>query len=458
MSADGSLVSDALRRPPLDIAVIGSGISGMSAAWLLSRRHRVTIYEREPRPGGHTNTVEVECGGRQVPVDTGFIVFNTRNYPNLTALFEHLGVASEESNMSFGVSIDDGRLEYNGGSWGGLAAQPANLLRARYWGMLSDALRFFRTARALLDGDDEETTLGEWLRRERYGRGFIDDHLLPMGAAIWSVPVRQMLDFPARSFVQFFENHGLLEVFERPRWRTVSGGSREYLRRLIAQTNPTLRLATEIVDVRSNGAGVDVTDARGHSRRFDRVVVAAHADQALAMLGDATSDERRVLGAFRYQRNVAVLHRDVALMPRRRRAWAAWNYLAARRGGDPLDLSLSVTYWMNRLQNLDPAWPLFVTLNPLREPGPGMTVATFDYDHPCFDTAALAAQADLPTIQGRRGIWFCGSYFGHGFHEDGLASGLAVAENFGVCRPWARQPATVGAAEFIPERAAAGAV
>ncbi len=458
MSADGSLAYDALRRRPLDIAVIGAGISGMSAAWLLSRRHRVTIYEREARPGGHTNTVEVDCGGRRVPVDTGFIVFNTRNYPNLTALFEHLGVATEESNMSFGVSVDGGRLEYNGGSWSGLAAQPANLLRPRYWGMLSDALRFFRTARALLDGDDQETTLGDWLRQERYGRGFIDDHLLPMGAAIWSVPVRRMLDFPARSFVQFFENHGLLEVFDRPRWRTVSGGSREYLKRLIAETNPTLRLAAEIVDVRSSGVGVDVTDARGQSRRFDRVIIAAHADQALAMLGDATADERRVLGAIRYQRNVAVLHRDPALMPRRRRAWAAWNYLAERRGGDSLDLSLSVTYWMNRLQNIDPAWPLFVTLNPLHEPSPGTTIATFDYDHPCFDTAALAAQAALPTIQGRRGIWFCGSYFGHGFHEDGLASGLDVAENFGVRRPWAKAPSKAGAADFIPERAAAGAV
>jgi uncharacterized protein len=458
LSADGSFAFDALRREPLDIAVIGSGISGLSAAWLLSQRHRVTIYEREARLGGHTNTVDVDCGGRNVPVDTGFIVYNTRNYPNLTALFAHLGVKSEDTNMSFGVSVDRGRLEYNAGTWSGLAAQPAALLRPRYWGMLKDCLRFFRTAHALLESGDTATTLGAWLAREGYGPGFIEDHLLPMGAAIWSVPVRDMLQFPAHSFVQFFANHGLLELFDRPRWRTVTGGSREYLNRLMAEAQPAVVLSARVTDVRTLGAGVVVTDARGATRRFDRVVIAAHADQALAMLGEATRDERRVLGAFRYQRNVAVLHRDVGLMPRRRRAWAAWNYLSERRSSDALDVSLSVTYWMNRLQNLDPAWPLFVTLNPSRAARQELTIAEFGYDHPCFDDAAIAAQAELPSIQGRRGIWFCGSYCGHGFHEDGLVAGLAAAENFGVRRPWAREPVSAGAAEFIPERAAAGAV
>jgi predicted NAD/FAD-binding protein len=455
LSADGSLLPRLAGHAPLDIAVIGSGISGMSAAWLLSSRHRVTVYEREARLGGHSNTVEADCGGRPVPVDTGFIVYNERNYPNLTALFAHLGVPTLASDMSFGVSIDGGRLEYNAGAWTGLAAQPSNLLRARYWGMLGDILRFFRSARAVLDGEDPALTLGEWLAREGYGRGFVEDHLLPIGAAIWSVPVSEMLAFPAQSFVRFFENHGLLGVWGRPAWRTVAGGSREYLRRLVADSRPALRVACAAASLQPEAGGVRVIDARGGTRRFDHVVVATHADEALALLAEPSEAERRVLGAFRFQRNVAILHRDVALMPRRRGAWAAWNYLAERKSGDARDMSLSVTYWMNRLQGLDPAWPLFVTLNPLRAPRDEAVVASFDYDHPCFDAGAHAAQLALPAIQGARGIWYCGAWCGHGFHEDGLRAGLEVAENFGVRRPWAVAPSRTGAAEFLPERAAA---
>lgn len=457
MSADGAFSVPAPMRDTLDIAVIGAGISGMSCAWLLGQRHRVTLYEREGRLGGHSNTIDVLCGDRLVPVDTGFIVYNERNYPNLTQLFRHLDVGTEATDMSFGVSLDRGRLEYNAGDWLGMAAQPTNLLRPRYWRMLSDVMRFFRRAPDLLDEPGAGVSLGAWLAREGYGRGFVEDHLLPMGAAIWSVPPREMLEFPAKSFVQFFHNHGLLELRDRPRWRTVSGGSREYVRRLMGDAPATTRLAAAVTDVRSSGANVLVTDRTGATRRFDHVIIAAHADEALGMLADATPVERRVLGAFRYQRNRAVLHRDPALMPRRRRAWAAWNYIAERRAGDGYDLSLSVTYWMNQLQNLDPRHPLFVTLNPIREPDDALTIATFDYDHPAYDAGALAAQLELPMIQGARQVWFCGSYCGYGFHEDGLAAGLSVAERFGVQRPWARERLVVGAAEFMPERAAAGA-
>ncbi len=456
VSADGAAAFAPL-RDGLDIAVIGAGISGMSCAWLLGKRHRVTLYEREARLGGHSNTIDVRCGERLVPVDTGFIVYNERNYPNLTQLFRHLEIATEATDMSFGVSLDRGRLEYNAGDWLGLAAQPGNLLRPRYWRMLSDVMRFFRHAPGLLDESGPGMSLGDWLSRERYGKGFVEDHLLPMGAAIWSVPPREMLAFPAKSFVQFFHNHGLLELLDRPRWRTVSGGSRHYVQRLMRDAASTTRLAAAVTDVRGGDADVLVTDRTGATRRFDHVVIAAHADEALAMLGDASPAERRVLGAFRYQRNRAVLHRDPALMPRRRRAWAAWNYIAERSAGDVFDLSLSVTYWMNQLQNLDPRWPLFVTLNPIRAPRDALTIATFDYDHPAYDAGALAAQRDMPTIQGARQIWFCGSYCGYGFHEDGLVAGLGVAERFGVQRPWAREHVVPGAAEFMPERAAAGA-
>lgn len=457
MSADGSIIIPTSPRRALEIAVIGAGVAGMGAAWLLGQRHRVTIYEREARFGGHSNTVDVACGDRVTPVDTGFIVYNERNYPNLTQLFRHLDVATQPSDMSFAVSLDRGRLEYNAGETRGLFAQPSNLLRPSYWRMLAQVLRFFREAGGVLDEPGEGPSLGDWLAAHGYGRAFIADHLLPMGAAIWSVPAREMLDFPAKSFVQFFRNHGLLEVSERPRWRTVTGGSRSYVARITAALRDAARLSTRVVAIHSDGAGVLVTDASGATRRFDHAIVAAHADETLAMLAEPTVDERRVLGAFRYQRNRAILHRDTALMPRRRAAWGAWNYLAERRPGASMDPSLSVTYWMNRLQDLDPRWPLFVTLNPIREPRPDQVIAAFDYDHPAYDRAALVAQRALPSIQGARGIWFCGSYCGYGFHEDALSAGLDVAERFGVRRPWAVDAPVILGAEFMPERAAAGA-
>jgi hypothetical protein len=337
-------------------------------------------------------------------------------------------------------------------------AQPSNLLRPRFWRMLSDVARFFRTAPRLLEGDDVDLTLGSWLQLEGYGPAFVEDHLLPMGAAIWSVPVREMLGFPARSFVQFFANHGLLEFSGRPRWRTVVGGSRTYVGHLLGAARPETRIAAGVARVAPDATGVAVTDRHGETRRYDHAIVAAHADEALAMLDAPSAAEAAILGAFRYQRNLAVLHRDPALMPRRRGAWAAWNYLAERRSGDPLDLSLSVTYWMNLLQGIDPAWPLFVTLNPLRPPRGDLTVAEIAYDHPCFDGAALRAQASLATIQGVRRVWYCGSYCGYGFHEDGLSAGLAVAERFGVRRPWADgAPRSVGVSgEPAPRAAVAG--
>jgi predicted NAD/FAD-binding protein len=430
------------RTRPLDIAVVGSGIAGLSAAWLLSRAHKVTLYEKEDLPGGHANTVPAGPApdGRPLAVDTGFIVYNETNYPNLVALFRHLGLATLPTRMSFAVSLDDGRVEYAGGTRGALFAQRRNLARPRFWRMLADLLRFYREApRALQDGRADRLSLGEMLRQGGYSEAFVHDHLLPMAAAIWSCPPRDMLDYPAAAFIRFCDNHGLLRLAGRPVWRTVEGGSRRYVDRLIADMPATVRCSTAVQFVRRTGGGVEIQDRRGEVWRHDQVVMATHADQALALLEDASPLERSVLGAFRYQRNLAVLHTDPGLMPRRREVWSSWNYLARRgAGGAATETALSVTYWMNRLQSFLPAdRDLFVTLNPLQPPRDGSVLRSFLYDHPVFTQGAVAAQARLHELQGRRNSWFCGSYFGAGFHEDGLQAGLAVAEALGgVRRPW----------------------
>lgn len=443
--------------PTLDIAVIGAGIAGLGAAWSLSRRHHVTLYERERRLGGHSNTIDVPWRGESIAVDTGFIVYNTDTYPNLIRLFEHLGVETKPSGMSFSVSVDDGRLEYAGDSLAALFAQRRNLVNLRHYAMLRDVLRFYRHAPSLLATPDVGTTLGDYLRRERYSPGFVDDHLLPMAAAIWSCSTRQILCFPAVSFVRFFANHGLLRLADRPQWRTVAGGSREYVRRIARALGSQAWTGLPVAAIRRTGSGVEVIDSSGHRRHHDRVVMASHADQSLAMLADADDGERDVLGAFAYQTNRAYLHRDMALMPRRRAVWSSWNYLGQR--DDNGDRSVSVTYWMNRLQGIDPACPLFVSLNPRREPRAEDWIAGFDYEHPLFDAQALAAQARLPTIQGRRQVWFCGSYCGYGFHEDALSSGLAAATALGAPPPWQLMPAvasgSVGALPLEGRMAAA---
>jgi len=414
---------------PLRIAVIGSGISGLSAAWLLSRRHSVFVFEADNRIGGHSNTVDAG----PVAVDTGFIVYNELTYPNLTALFRNLGVPTKPSEMSFAVSLDGGRLEYSGSSFAGLFAQPRNLLRPRFWSMLADLLRFYRHAARDLT-EPGSATLDEYLAARKYGAALRDDHLYPMAAAIWSTPAGEIGSYPAASFIRFCANHGLLQLTGRPIWRTVDGGSRAYVTRLTQAFADRIAVGRGIRTVRRRAEAVEITDDRGDKEFFDHVVIATHADQALAMLSDASAEERRLLGAFRYNENLAVLHADPAWMPRRRRAWASWNYISQRAGASK---QLSMTYWMNRLQSL-PGRPLFVTLNPDNEPRADLVIRRETYHHPRFDAAAMAAQKQLWSLQGIRNTWFCGAYFGAGFHEDGLQAGLAVAEALGgVKRPWA---------------------
>lgn len=413
------------------IAVVGTGISGMAAAWLLSERHDVTVYEQDRRVGGHSNTVTVRTSNGDIPVDTGFIVYNEKTYPNLTALFAHLGVKTQASEMSFAASLNGGEFEYSGGSIGGLIAQKRNLLRPRFWAMLNDLRRFYREAPRDLDTLNDRMTLRTYLDINRYGDAFRDNHLLPMAAAIWSSPSASILDYPAAAFIRFHDNHGLLQIRDRPQWRTVSGGSRSYVQALTRRYANRIRIGSAAQSVANNGNGVLIRSSDGRSEQFDDVVIATHADQALALLEKPTASERRLLGAIRYSTNRMVLHSDATFMPKRRATWSSWNFL-----GDGATIARpSVTYWMNGLQNIRHDIPLFVTLNPAREPRSIYHVES--YDHPLFDTAAISAQRELWSLQGRRNIWFCGAYFGAGFHEDGLQAGLAVAETLGgVRRPW----------------------
>lgn len=427
------------------VAVIGSGVAGLSAAWLLSRRHHVCLYERSGWLGGHANTVEVRCPEGRVPVDTGFIVYNPDNYPNFTALLDYLGVASLDTEMSLGVSLDGGRFEYSSRPLG-LFGQKQNLVSLRFWRLLADIVRFYDHARSLGDAAVEDTSLGEFLERGGYSRGLVDLHVLPMCAAIWSTTPQQIRDYPLRSFLRFFISHGLLQVAGRPRWRSVRGGSRAYVEALLRDMGPVSRRPAARRVERRGGLAL-VADETGHTEAFTDIVIAAHADEALALLADPTADERAVLGAFRYTANLAVLHDDPALMPRRRSVWASWNFLGS--SGPESGRPLCVSYWMNRLQRLPTSRQLFVTLNPAQMPRPQGVVASFTYSHPLFDAGALAAQDRLWQLQGRRNTWFCGSYFGYGFHEDALQSGLAVAAGFGLAPPWSARPSRIAALPLL---------
>ncbi|MDM0044498.1 FAD-dependent oxidoreductase [Variovorax dokdonensis] len=416
------------------IAVIGSGVSGLSAAWLLSRAHDVTLFESHQRLGGHAHTVDVDVDGVPLAVDTGFIVYNEPAYPNLTAMFEHLGVRTEGSDMSFAVSLDDGQLEYSSDGLAGLFAQPVNALRPRFWRMLAELRRFYRDAPA--DARNFGlVALDDYLDARGYGDAFRADHLYPMAAAIWSAPAERIGRYPTEAFVRFCENHRLLDLGQRPVWRTVVGGSREYVNALASALDARQVLRGQaVLELARDAQGVQVRTSNGwHPQRFDAVVVATHADEALHLLDAPSADEQRLLGAFSYSRNLAVLHTDTRLMPRRRRTWASWNYLGHRRDAQ----SLCASYWMNRLQPLPTSTPIMLTLNPGHPPAAGRLLHTQSYEHPLFDARALRAQSELWRLQGQRHTWFCGAYFGAGFHEDGLQAGLAVAEALGgVRRPW----------------------
>ena len=422
----------------VNIAVIGSGVSGLGAALSLQGREgiAVTLFEADVRPGGHAHTVDVTYGPETIPVDTGFIVYNELNYPELTAFFRWAGIDTTASDMSFALSANGGGFEWCGrhdNPLSGLFAQKRNLLSPGFYLFLRDILRFQTQARAdVAAGSVGAGSLRDYLTRHRFSARLRDDYIVPMGAAIWSLSQGQTLDFPAESFLAFFENHRLLQ-WDRPRWRTVARGSRSYVRHIHNLLGDRLRLGQAVRSVQRGTEGVTIVDSSGTSHRFDAVIMATHAPTALSLLANATTAEQQVLGAFRVSANRVVLHRDTALMPQRRAAWAAWNLIRSES-----DERVAVTYWMNRLQQIPEHLPLFVTLNPVAEPAPDKVFRTFSYNHPVFDAAAIAAQRQLHRIQGQDRIWFAGAWTGYGFHEDGFRSGLKAAAALGGLVPWLR--------------------
>ncbi|MFO7576667.1 MAG: FAD-dependent oxidoreductase [Pelovirga sp.] len=408
-----------------DIAVVGSGIAGLTSAYYLSRRYRVTLFEADSRPGGHTHTVDVSWQGEERSIDTGFIVFNDRTYPGFIRLLDELGVARQPTEMSFSVSNAQLGLEYNGNNLNSLFAQRRNLVKPRFWRMLADIVRFNRQVRSAAATGSAALTLGEFLDRQHYGSLFIDNYLLPMISAIWSTDLEQTRAFPLQFFVRFFDNHGLLDLTDRPQWYTIVGGSRSYLEPLIKPFRDALQLGQAVESISPTPTGVRlVAGAREH--HFDAVVVACHADQALQLLERPSAAERRVLGAFRFSDNRVVLHTDRRWLPQNRRAWASWNYHLRRPGQG----CSTVTYYMNRLQRLQSKHAYLVSLN--EEIPTEYVLGQFQYAHPVFDPPAVAAQQCWEEISGVHGIHYCGAWWRNGFHEDGVQSALRVCAALGV--------------------------
>jgi predicted NAD/FAD-binding protein len=413
----------------MKIAIIGTGIAGNCAAYRLAPHHDITVFEADGRIGGHTNTLEVDDGDRTLAVDTGFIVFNEKTYPHFLALLDELGVASQDSDMSFSVSGGRSGLEYNGSSLNGLFAQRRNLIRPSFHRMLRDILRFNREAPALLGQPDFGLTLGEYLDRNDYSRQFVDSYVLPMGSAIWSATAERMRAMPAVFFVRFFQNHGLLSVNDHPQWRVIRGGSVRYVEKMVAGHRDRIRLNAPVRSVRRLPDHVEVRAEGGEPERFDRVFLACHSDQALEMLADPTPQEREVLGAIGYQRNEAVLHTDTSLMPKRRRAWAAWNYNIPH-DAERLDGKVTLTYNMNILQRLDARREYCVTLNNTGAIDPDSILRVIGYEHPVFSASAVAAQRRHREIDGARRTYYCGAYWRYGFHEDGVVSAVDALRHF----------------------------
>jgi uncharacterized protein len=419
--------------PKLKIAVVGSGVSGLSCAWALSQRHHVTLIESHHRLGGHANTVNVQTSAGPVAVDTGFIVFNSWTYPNFTAMMDYLDQPVVSTQMSFSVSADNGRYEYSGNHLGTLLGSPRQWASPRHWKMMADLLHFYKKAESHVPHVSVGTSLGRYLKDYGYGEAFMQRHILPMAGAIWSATPDQIAAYPFHAFIKFFTNHKLFELGSRPDWNAVKGGSTEYVTKLVQDSRFDIRLSAPVESITRTKRGVEVHASHGSVEEFDHVVLATHADTALKLLATPRDDEQQLLSPFKTSANRVYVHRDRTLMPHSKRFWSGWNYrMPAQRSQAP-----EVTYWMNLLQKLDSPDQHFVSLNPQIKPRADVIDGTFDYHHPMFNDATMEAQKHLWSLQGADRIWFCGAWFGAGFHEDGLQAGLAVAEQLGgVRRPW----------------------
>ena len=419
----------------MKIAIIGSGISGMTAGYLLQPQHDITVFEANDYIGGHTHTVEVSHAGLNYAIDTGFIVFNDRTYPNFIRLLDRLGVQSQPTEMSFSVRCDRTGIEYNGTSLNGVFAQRRNLFRPSFLRMLSDIMRFNRESLAVLEDDSEELTVDQYIAQHRYSRQFAEQYLIPMGAAIWSCPPETFGQFPMRFIVEFYRNHGLLSLTNRPQWRVISGGSQRYVEKLTASYRDRIRLSSPVSRVTRDESGVSVIGPASETgERFDQVVFACHSDTALRLLGDgATTVEREVLSEFPYQKNSAILHTDTAVLPRRRLAWASWNYHIRADSAAP---NATLSYNMNILQRLDAPVTFSVTLNSDELIAPEKILGRYEYHHPIYTTQRRVAQQRHRELIAQNRTSFCGAYWGNGFHEDGVKSALSVCQGLGVSVPW----------------------
>ena len=437
------------------IAVIGSGITGLSACWLLHEKYEITLFEKNNYLGGHTHTHDVEEKDKNLAIDSGFIIYNEKNYPNLVGLFKALDVKTQTTDMSFAFSLNQGELEYAGSDLLGMFAQKSNIFNPKHWKLLKEIVRFNKTAHAQLNKlEIEKSTdysLGDFLRKHSFSRDLQQNYLLPMGAAIWSCPVEVMYNFPAFSFLRFFANHGLIDLKDRPQWRSVVGGSREYIRKMLPTLDTQISIKAGAKLVKRSEHGIEIF-TENQSHKFDQVIFACHADEALKLLDEASPNETDILACFNYQENKTYLHTDTSLMPKRRNAWCCWNYLAQsdnhsskntihKNNNDINDKKVTATYWMNKLQSIEANKHYLVTLNPYQEINPSKIIKMMTYHHPVFDNDAINAQSRLDELQGINNSWFCGSYAGYGFHEDGLASSVAVCEKLGVIAQWNKNEA-----------------
>lgn len=416
----------------MKIAIIGTGISGLGAAWLLNKSYDITMYEQNNYIGGHANTIDIIYNNKNISVDTGFIVYNEVNYPNLVSIFKKLDVKTIKSNMSFGVTINNGEIEYSGANITSIFAQKSNLLKIQFWQMLYGILKFNSAALNFID-DGQNLTLGQYLAQQKLSESFKFHYLLPMASAIWSSDIEDILNYPVKTFIKFFENHGLLRITNQLQWYSVQNGSKEYIKKFTKDFADRIVLNCKIKKIIRSANNVKIVDSNGIENTFDHVVIASHADQAIEMLDKPSNLEQELLSKFKYQNNLAILHKDLKVMPKRLNAWASWVY---KMKINKDKTSSSITYWMNLLQSIDKNFPLFVTLNPIDHIAQKNIFATINYRHPIFDQEAIEAQENLNKIQGINRTWFCGSYHKYGFHEDGLSSGLRVANMLGLKTPW----------------------